>query len=138
MDKHGSLSSTYHFTCHGRVGATRRFSVAAKSTQLELVRGKANRPVADVCQGGKIRVAYDPYALEVKDNKMVKYHVRWSAWDGIAYNYEILSTFLNANQLIPTYIDNNGSWIDGTWDEEAGQWTGMVALVRADIIILVD
>ena len=75
MDKHGSLGSTYNFTCHGRVGATRRFSVAAKSTKLELFRGKANRPAADVCQGGRIRVAYSPYSFEVEDNKMVKYLV---------------------------------------------------------------
>ena len=108
--------------------------MAAKSTKLELVRGKANRPVADVCQGGRIRVAYNAYALDVKDNKMVKYPVKWSAYYGDAYNYEILSTFLNAHQLIPTYIDNN---VDGIWDEEAGQWTGLVALVRTDIITLV-
>jgi hypothetical protein len=111
--------------------------VAAKSTQMELVRGKVNRPVADVCQGGKIRVAYIPYVFEVKDNKMVKYPVSDSAWYGVAYDYEILSTFLNAHQLIPTYIDNNGSYADGSWDEESGQWTGMVALVRTDIISLV-
>ena len=87
--------------------------------------------------GGRIREAYNAYALDVKDNKMVKYHVKWSAWEGKAFDYEILSTFLNAHQLIPTYIDNNGSSADGSWDEEAGQWTGLVASLRGVIIIFV-
>ena len=67
IDKLGSLSSTFNFTCHG---------LSAKSTQLIMKRGRVNRDVGDVCQGGNIRVAFnqEPGVFEVEDNKMVEYN----------------------------------------------------------------
>ena len=93
-------------------------------------RGKVNRDVGNVCQGGNIRVAFNQDAgiFEVEDNKMVEYN---GLGAGFASHYEILSTFFNANQLTVTFFDNNYTW--GFWDEEAGQWRGAVAMVRQNI-----
>ena len=93
-------------------------------------RGKVNRDVADVCQGGNIRVAFnqDVGFFEVEDNKMVEYN---GLGLGFATNYEILSSFFIANRLTATFFDNNYTW--GFWDEEAGQWRGAVAMVRTYI-----
>ena len=53
VDSQGSMSSTFMFTCYG---------VPAKSTQMELVRGEY-RPVADLYQGRKIKVAFNQWSL---------------------------------------------------------------------------
>jgi hypothetical protein len=131
IDKHGSPSSTFQFTCHGRRGTKRRFSES--STHLKLERGKVTRPVTDVCQGGLVRVAFDQdYTFEVDTgaNRMVKYPLSASINPVGAFDYEILSTFFHEHQLTPTFIDNNRT--NPQWDTEAEQ-TGLVALVRAYI-----
>jgi hypothetical protein len=135
VDKHGSLSSTFDLTCHGKGGSKRRFSLF--TAQLALERGKLNRPVADVCQGGLVRVAFDQYNLievDTGDNRMVEYDLKWSIIQNRADSYEILSSFFNEHQLTPTFIDNKYTY--PLWDTEAGLWTGVVAMVRANISII--
>jgi hypothetical protein len=123
VDSLGSISSTFDFTCHGTVGATRRLSVST-TAQLELVRGRY-KPVTDVCKEGKIRVAFNQYPgyFEVKDKKMVEY--KWKGW---IYDWEVLSTFFINHQLRAVYFDNR--YTCGYFDTETQQWRGAVAMVR--------
>ena len=101
VDRQGSINPTFLFTCYG---------VSSKSIQLDLVRWKVNRPMADVCQGGQIRVAFYqyPHFFEVDNNKVKEWHPKWSILFGLAFPYEILNTFFDANQLSPIFLDSNG------------------------------
>ena len=140
VDKHGYPSSTFHFTCHGRVGIKRRFSVS--TALLELERGNVIRPlsVTDVCQGGLVSVAFKRslfnFAVDMGENKMLKWPLGRSLIGGVrAFTYEILSTFLDEHQLTPTFLDDNNVHV--WYDVEAGEWSGLLAMVRKDFIILV-
>ena len=94
--------------------------------------------MADVCQGGVVRVAHNPSDMEV-DNGTNEIVLKPMAPLGSKYRsawpYEVLSTFVHENQLIPTYIkpDNYYSY----WDEVAGEWTGIVGMVRENILIVI-
>ena len=109
IDKHGSPSSTFDFTCQGREGAKRRFSVS--TAQLALERGKVTRPVVDLCHGGRVRVAFNRYDLDLEvdtgANKMVSKMVSKSITYSTAWPSEILTTFFDEHQLTPTFIDGN-------------------------------
>ena len=126
IDEKGSFHSTFLFTCHG---------MSSKSTQVELVRGRY-RPVADVCQGGQIRVAfnYRKTFFYARDDKMwYGDDVYWSILFGAAFPQEILTTFFNEHKLTPIFIDNYGDY--GWWLEEEGRWSGAVGMVRANIVL---
>ena len=137
VDRQGSISSSLLFTCYG---------LPAKSTQMQLVRGRY-RPVAGLCQGRQIRVAFNNEAqvfmVNTEENNkweynynMREYPVSWSVQNAASgqgsYPYVILSTFFAAHQLSPIWMDNYWNW--GYYDTEAGLWTGAVAMVRTDII----
>ena len=99
VDKHGSINSVFKFTCHGMVGAT----------HLIMERGKVNTPMADVCKGGPIRVAYQNlpgifWVLE--DNEMFQYQNDGGYLNHMTFPHEILTSFFIANQLSPTFLDN--------------------------------
>ena len=84
--------------------------------------------VADVCQGGIVRVAFNQeidFEVDTENNTMLKYPVRESIIYGFSYHNEILSTFFNEHNLNPTFHDNNHTY--SHWDKEAGEWTGAVA-----------
>ena len=130
VDSQGSISSTFIFFCYG---------VPTQSTKLELVRGEY-RPVADLCQGRQVRVAYNNLAglfwVNMEKNTMytatVAKSVKRAASGSGSYSHEILTTFFDAHQLSPVFINNQQTW--GYFDSEAGQWRGAVAMVREDII----
>ena len=130
VDRQGSISSSFLFTCYG---------LPAKSTQLGLVRGRY-RPVAGLCQGRQIRVAFNQFPglfmVNMEDNTMYDAPVWWSVMSAASgsgsYHYEILDTFFDAHQLSPIFMYNNQTW--GYFDTEAGLWRGAVAMVRTDII----
>ena len=143
IDKHGSISSTFEFICHGVVGTTERFSLAKPtSTQLVMERGRVARPVGDVCKGGQIWVAFNtlPKFLEfdLKDGRksMVEYdysgltHVYSKH---ITFPYEILYSFINEHQLSPIFVYNQGNW--GNKNPETGRWSGTLGMVRGDIVL---
>ena len=125
VDRQGSISSSLLFTCYG---------LPAKSTQLELVRG-TYRPVADLCQGRQVRVAFnqDPgqFMVNMEKNTMFTASVRqrvMRAAKGMGfYTYENLNVFFESNNLSPVFLDNHKTW--GYYDEEAGEWRGAVAMV---------
>ena len=116
----GSISSSLLFTCYG---------LPATSTQLELVRGRY-RPVAELCQGRQIRVAFNQYPgqleVDMEANKILPYPLYWSAWMGGSFPSEILDTFFKNHQLSPVFINNGGVW----GHQEAGEWIGAVGMVR--------
>ena len=104
------------------------------TAQLKLGRGK-NRPVADVCQGGLVRVGFKPsrglevnmerkssgLEVDMERNEMLKFHFRESFRDGVgARDYEILYTFFNSQKLNPTFINNNVGGV--------GSRTGMIQM----------
>ena len=168
IDKHGYPSSSFNFTCHGdnsrpkrgplaaafvpaKSGTKRRFSEPGKPTQLLMQNGKVNRPLAYVCKGGLIRVAWNeiPGLLDVdtEENKMVEFLYDGSQQTNhLTFPHEILTSFLMAHQLSPTYMwarQNWGGWSPRSWwwDEETeqwvqGQWTGAVREVRGDINVV--
>jgi hypothetical protein len=131
IDQHGSPSSTFQYICQGREGIRQRFSVS--TAQLALERGMVSRPVADLCHGGRVRVAYSQYNLPVNNgtNRMVgdsaEEPLSASILYSAAWNYEILATFFHSQMLTPTFIDNNDTYPQ--YDEETGEWTGSVGLV---------
>ena len=130
IDKHGSPSSTFDFTCQGREGAKRRFSVS--TAQLALERGKVTRHVADLCQGGRVRVTYSKrymvlFGVDSGTNGMVEPNISQSITYSAAWHSEILATFIQEHKLTPTFIDDNDTYPQ--YDEEVGEWTGAVGLV---------
>ena len=96
----------------------------------------------DICRGRQIRVAFNQsprrFEVDMHTGKMVQYPVGWSvkaAASGYGlYPYEILSTFVDAQQLSPIFIDNQQTW--GKYDTEAEQWRGAVGMVRPNIIFI--
>ena len=98
VDRQGSISSRFLFSCHG----------GAKYTQLLMESGKVNMPVRDVCKGGQIRVSYNNkpgwFQVDMKDNKMVEYD---GSQNHISFPQEILSSFLIEHQLSPAFLYNH-------------------------------
>ena len=76
MNNHGSISSTFQFTCRGSIGTTWRF-ILAKTTQQLMERGMVNMLVGDVCKGEKIRLAWNEmpgwFDVDMKNKKMVQF-----------------------------------------------------------------
>ena len=72
--------------------------------------GRVNTPVADVCNGSQIRVAYNNLRgvfWVMDNNKMFQYQYDGSQFiNHMTFPHEILSTFFIANQLSPTFLDN--------------------------------
>jgi hypothetical protein len=99
------------------------------TAQLALERGKVTRPVADLCQGGQIRVAYNQYNLPVNNgtNRMVEEPLSASIKYSSAWHSEILATFFQEHKLTPTFIYDDGTYSEN--DEEVGEWTGVVGQV---------
>ena len=66
-----------------------------------------HRPVVDLCHGGRVRVAFNQYDLDLEvdtgANKMVSKSITYST----AWPSEILTTFFDEHQLTPTFIDGN-------------------------------
>jgi hypothetical protein len=96
-------------------------------------RGKVNMPVADVCKGGEIRVAYNNahnwFEVDLKKNEMVKFY-----YGPYTFPYEILYSFLTKYQLSPTYKYNYQDW--GQYDTTGQLWSGPAAMVRRYIIYM--
>jgi hypothetical protein len=99
------------------------------TAQLTLERGKVSIPVEDLCQGGRVRVAYDKWDLRVNNgtNTMVDQPLSSSIAENAAWHSEILATFLQEHKLTPTFIYDDGNY--SQYDEEGGKWTGVVGLV---------
>jgi hypothetical protein len=141
VDKHGSISSTFQFICHGIVGTRKRFSRAKPmSTQLVMKRGMVATPLGDVCQGRQLWVAYNLLANflmhEVKEGQLslVEHeydHTKLSKH--ITFPYEILNSFLHEHQLSPIFLYTNQNW--GETDPETGLFTGAVGTVRGDTVL---
>ena len=139
MDKHGSISSRFQFTCRGSIGTTRRFSLA-KTTQLLMERGRVNMPVEDICKGGKIRVAWNEmpgwFDVDTKDNKMVQFDYPNSKpmhTSHLTYPHEILTSFMIEHQLSPIYLNNFRN--PGEWNRRGGMWWGAAAMVRLLLLL---
>ena len=138
IDKHGSISSTFQFICHGIVGTTQRFSLAKPtSTQLVMERGRVARPVGDVCKGGQIWVAYNLLHnflwAEFKEGRQSLVEHDYSDLSHTlskhtTFPYEILHSFLDEHQLSPIFLYADQNW--GDIDPETGLFTGAVGKVR--------
>ena len=101
------------------------------TTQLTLERGKFSKPAADLCQGGRVRVAYDHYwdTLSVNNgtNTMVEKDIAVAIEYNSAWEEEILETFFQEQKITPTFIYDDDTY--PVYDEEAGEWTGAVGMV---------
>ena len=79
--------------------------------------------MADLCQGGQIRVAFAQwpgmFEVDTASQKMVEYPVSWSLVSALAYPHEILTTFFHEHHISPTFLNNNQ------------QWNGAIIMVRA-------
>ena len=104
IDQHGFPRSTFHYTCYGRGGSKRRFSVF--TAQLALERGKVTTPVANLCQGGRVKVYLNKHVMPFNTgtNKLVEYPLARSIKYTTAWPYEILTTFFHEHKLTPTFI----------------------------------
>ena len=104
IDQHGFPRSTFHFTCYGRGGSKRRFSVF--TAQLGLERGKVTRPVADLCQGGRVKVFPNQHDVPVNTgtNKLVELPLERSIKYTTTWPYEILTTFFHEHKITPTFV----------------------------------
>ena len=105
------------------------------TAQLVLERGKVSRPVAELCQGGQVRVAYNQYSMpvDIETNRWAEQSLSISIKYRVAWLYEILDTFFHEHKITPTFIDDNGTYSE--YDEEAGEWTGVVGLVSNKDIV---
>ena len=89
--------------------------------------------VADFCKGGEIRVAYNNvlnwFEVDMKKNEMFQFY-----YGPYTFPYEILYSFLTKYHLSPTYMYNHQDW--GQYDATGQLWSGPVAMVRTDIILV--
>ena len=99
------------------------------TAQLALERGKVTRPVADLCQGGRVRVAYDNDNWSVNNgtNRMVEQPLSICIENSAAMDSEILATFFHEHKITPTFIYNEHTYSE--YDEEGVEWTGAAGLV---------
>ena len=74
----------------------------------------------------------DYYFLKIENNTLITYppfeHQRMEGFSTISFPAEHVNTFLEANDIIPTYIDPN--YVYGYFDEVNGNWTGMIGHVK--------
>ena len=96
------------------------------TAQLALGRGKGTRSVTDLCQGGRIRVVLSPWEFNTA-NRMKEGDLQESIIYSYASTHEILATFFDEHKITPTFIDDKNTYSE--YDEEAGEWTGAVAMV---------
>jgi hypothetical protein len=94
-------------------------------------RGVVTRPVPDVCKGGQIRVAWNWsnhwFGVNITENKMRQYEyasLSYRYTKHITFPYEILTSFLNMHQLIPTFL-----WANQSWGRALGMVSGYSKLV---------
>ena len=88
-----------------------------------------------VCRGEKkkVNLGYnnDPLSFKVENNAIIPYpgkrYIKGTAAQ-ISPHWEVLSTFFNIHQILPTWLNCGYSW--GYFDEEEGQWTGCMGKVR--------
>jgi hypothetical protein len=102
------------------------------TAQLTLERGKVTRPVADLCQGGRVRVVYSmglegEIVVDNGTNRMVEQPLSISIKCRNAWHSEILATFFHEQKLTPTFTNDNATYPE--YDEGVGEWTGAVGLV---------
>ena len=73
----------------------------------------------------------DPWSFEVNNetNTMIEYAVDPG---GKASCWEILSSFLTNNRLIPIFIETNAF---GILDKDTGLWSGAVAMVNSLVFL---
>ena len=88
-----------------------------------------------VCRGEKkkVNLGYnnDPNVLKVEKNTLISYPEKRKLKDEesqISRDWEVLSTFFNIHQILPTWLNCGHSW--GHFDVEEGQWTGCMGKVR--------
>ena len=87
--------------------------------------------------GGKVIIAYNdflPFFEVSNETKTMKELPRSSGLSNIAWDWEIIKTFLDHHSLTPTWIYCKQDW--GVLDEETGSWTGAVGKVRNLILKL--
>ena len=88
-----------------------------------------------VCRGEKkkVNLGYnnDLNYFEVMNNTLIpdpeERNLKGTA-ASVSQFWEVLSTFINIHQILPTWLNCGYSW--GYFDEEEGQWTGCMGKVR--------
>ena len=89
----------------------------------------------DICKvsGGKVNIAYNNFtnppffAVSMETKTMVEI-LRLPGFSNIAWDWEIIKSFLDHHSLTPTWIYCGQVW--GALDKETGTWTGAVGKVR--------
>ena len=83
----------------------------------------------DLCREKRVNIAYIDYQVDDETGEMVKYHVYpVSGYSQISWDWEIWDSFFKQNHIVPNWINCNG--IYGLYNEEEGNWTGLVGMVR--------
>ena len=115
-----TLGVIFNFICYGNLN---------KKTNLLLRGNKVNQGIKFVCPSEQLRIAYNTYLgiLELDDfGKMVDFGYKTSIAD--IRPAEILSPFLNSQNLKPVWTDCNGDY--GTFNKSTGKAeSGVVAEV---------
>ena len=93
-----------------------------------------------VCRGEqkKVNLGYNNYPFfKVENNNLIPDpEKRYPKGNHtlIAQDWEVLSTFFNIYQIVPTWLNCGFSW--GYYDEEDGSWKGCIGKVKILLMII--
>ena len=131
VKKDKSPNTIFHFQCQGNSSNSHKLLLTAD--------GRVNRPMKEVCaEKREVRIAYNQYPgiFEVDNvtNTMVEYSLSDKSSHDWAYEWEILSSFLQTYNLSPVFYWCNDTW--GWFDEDTGLWNGAVAMVNIQFVCI--
>ena len=114
-----------------------RCEVTSSTERKALISKEVKVPTyKHVCRGEqkKVNLGYnnDEGVLKVENNTLIPYYPVKRSPKGtrslISQDWEVLSTFLDIHQIVPTWLNCNYSW--GYYEEEEERWTGCMGKVR--------